>query len=275
LRLHLEVVPASGPAIAAGPLLIVHGLFGSADNWRTLAKAWAAGPVAPREVLAVDLRNHGRSPWSDEMTYPALAADLVELLDDRGLATVAVLGHSLGGKVAMTLALTAPHRVERLVVADIGPQAYPSSQEDVLAALQAVDPTSCGTRGEVDVRLAPAISDVGTRQFLLKSLERVDTGGFRWRLNLAALAAAAPALRQSVPDALAAAGVAVRPAADLPTLALRGARSRYLRDEDLPAMSGLFPRLEVATIADAGHWLHVDQPAAVAARVATFLAKSD
>lgn len=261
--------------MAVGPLLIVHGLFGSADNWRTLAKAWAADPLAPREVLAVDLRNHGRSPWSDEMTYPALAADLLELLDDRGLASVAVLGHSLGGKVAMTLALTAPHRVERLVVADIGPQAYPSSQEDVLAALQAVDPTTCGTRGEVDARLAPAIGDVGTRQFLLKSLERLDAGGFRWRLNLAALAAAAPALRQSVADALAAAGVVARPAVGLPTLALRGARSRYLRDEDLPAMAGWFPRLEVATIADAGHWLHVDQPAAVAARVATFLAKSD
>jgi esterase len=248
------------------PLVVLHGLFGSGENWRTLARGWAAPPPggAGRQVLAVDLRNHGRSPWTPTMTFGEMAADVVHLLAARGLARAAVLGHSLGGKVAMTLALAHPDRVERLIVVDIAPRAYPGVQEDVLEAMRVLDLSTLGSRGEADRRLAERLADRSTRQFLLKSLTTDEDGGYRWRLNLDAIAAATGDLRVAVQG----------PAVEVPTLVLRGERSRYVEDADLVALRSLFPRSSVATVAGAGHWVHADQPAVVAELVRSFLAST-
>lgn len=260
MKLHVEIHGEGSP------LVVVHGLFGSGENWRTLARAWAAPPPdgPGRQVLAVDLRNHGRSPWSATMTFAEMAADLVALLDARRLATASVLGHSLGGKVAMTLALAHPERVERLVVVDIAPRAYPQVQEDILAAMRALDPAAITSRGEADRQLAAAIPERAVRQFLLKSLEARDQGGYRWQLHLVAIAEAQPRLRAAVTGS----------PVEVPVLVVRGEHSGYVTATDVGDFQQLFPQVEIVTVPAAGHWVHAEQPAAVRALVTSFLTRS-
>jgi pimeloyl-ACP methyl ester carboxylesterase len=229
------------------PLILLHGLFGDGDNWRGIAAA-----LADRfQVLVPDLRNHGRSPHSPEMTFPVMAADVAELLAAQGVPAAAFLGHSLGGKVAMQLALNRPGLVRRLIVADMSPRAYAPLHLDILAALQALDAGSFTSRSEIEAVLAGAIPSERLRRFLVKNLARNAGGTFEWRMNVTALA-------DNYPHLLAAA-TGPQPYAG-PALFLRGGRSEYVPAADEPLILELFPRAQFRTIANAGHWVHTDAP---------------
>jgi pimeloyl-ACP methyl ester carboxylesterase len=252
MTLHV-IRQGDGPA---PPLLIAHGLFGSARNWGAMVRSLAdRGPV-----IAVDMRNHGQSPLDARHAYADLAADLAEVIVATG-APVDVLGHSMGGKAAMMLALTRPELVRRLVVGDIAPVPYGHTQQGYIDAMRGLDLRGLTTRGEADRRLAAAVPDAGIRAFLLQSLD-LKADPPRWRLNLDALEANMAAIL-GWPEADA--------CFDGPTLFLAGAASDYIRPEHRAAIRTLFPAARIARVAGAGHWLHADRPKAVSATVRAFL----
>jgi pimeloyl-ACP methyl ester carboxylesterase len=238
------------------PLLIVHGLFGSARNWGVIAKRLSAR----REVVAVDLRNHGDSPRSPDNSYEALAADLAETIDRIG-GRADVLGHSMGGKAAMVLALTEPARLRRLIVADIAPVAYGHSQLRYVEAMRAVDLDGVARRSDADARLAPAVPEPALRAFLLQSLA-VGPEGAAWKLNLDALGAEMPRIMR-FPE------IAGR--FEGPTLFLTGAASDYVRPEHRAAILARFPAAVFEAMPGAGHWLHAEAPRPFGDAVEAFL----
>ncbi|MCF6271999.1 MAG: alpha/beta fold hydrolase [Rhodobacteraceae bacterium] len=238
------------------PLLIVHGLFGSARNWRVLQKRLAK----KRRVVVVDLRNHGASPRHENNSYEALAADLAEVIRaEGGLADV--LGHSMGGKAAMVLALSAPGLVRQLIVADIAPVAYTHSQLPHIEAMQAVDLTQVSRRAEADAQLARYVSSAPLRAFFLQSL-MLENDGARWQLNLEVLGAQMPEI-MDFPD--------ISTRFDGPTLFLRGAGSDYVLPEMHEDILRLFPKAEFKSIKGAGHWLHAEKPREFQESVEAFL----
>ena len=256
--LHVDRYGPEPSAALPPPLFVVHGLFGSARNWAALTRRFAER----RPVRAVDLRNHGQSPWTDAHRYVDLAADLAQTIAAETAAPADILGHSMGGKAAMALALTAPERVARLVVADIAPVAYSHSQMPILRAMAGLDLTGLRRRAEADVRLAESLDDPGVRAFLLQSLD-LGADPPRWRLNLDALERHMPDILGWPED--------LGPPFPGPALFLAGAASDYIRAEHRPAIRALFPRARLARIPGAGHWLHADKPAETAAAVAAFL----
>ena len=231
---------------AGDPVIILHGLYGSSANWGSVARALAGR----HRLILPDLRNHGDSPHRPGMSYEAMAADVVELMDGLGLDAPALVGHSMGGKVVMTLALQRPHRVRRLCVVDIAPVSYPPHLDDILAALEGVDLARTTSRAEADRQLAGRVDSPMVRAFLLQSLGCHD-GRCRWRLNLPALRAGFgqlidfPALAGSYGG---------------PALFLAGERSDYVTEGHLPAIQARFPAATVERVAGAGHWVHVDAP---------------
>lgn len=244
----------SGPA-----LIILHGLFGSLDNWQTLAKQYAAH----FSVFIVDQRNHGKSPRDDgPFTYKALAEDLREFMEQQGMYAAHLIGHSMGGKVVMQFAAEHEGMVERMVVADMGIRAYPPHHEDVLPALRDFPFGEITRRQDADEWLAARITDYGTRQFILKNLDRDATGGFEWKFNF-------PVLDRDYARILE--GVDASFAVHTPTLFLRGEKSNYVRDTDFDAIRAVFPSAEFGTVAEAGHWLHADKPADFYAATLEFL----
>jgi esterase len=244
-----------GPSLA-----ILHGLFGSGRNWAGIAQRLAAH----HRVIALDLRNHGVSPWAETMGYAEMAADVSTTLNASGHRRFALLGHSMGGKVAMVLALGRVEDVERLVVVDIAPVAYQARHLAYVRAMRALDLGAIKRRAEADARLAPAIPDAAERGFLLQNLV-FDGGNARWRLNLAAIELAMADL----------VGFPVLPPAASyrgPALFVAGGRSDYLRPEHKAEIRRRFPVARIARIADAGHWLHAEQPQAFLDIVEPFLA---
>ena len=252
MRLHFKE-SGRGPAV-----ILLHGLFGSSDNWHYLALKLADS----FHVLAVDQRNHGQSPHSDEMDYRLMAADVNKLMDARGLASALVIGHSMGGKTAMQLALQFPERVEKLVVADMAPRPYAPAHELIFAAQLALDLEIFSSRQEIEDALAPAIPNLVLRRFLLKNLGRDAAGQFFWKINLRGLADNYGKLREAI------AGPAPF---RKPTLFIRGGKSDYIRPEDEPLIRQLFPRSEIHTVADASHWVHADKPEEFGRLVLDFL----
>lgn len=247
-----------------GPILVVlHGLFGSARNWAGLAQRFAVH----HRVLALDLRNHGCSPWADSMGYADMADDVCAVLEARVAAGapkhVAVLGHSMGGKVAMMLALRRPDWVAQVIVVDIAPVTYRHSHATIVAAMRALDLTVMTRRADVERALVDAVPEAGTRTFLLQNLVR-NAGGFAWRLNLAAIDAEMAGLT-GFPDL--ADGVCYPG----PALFIRGERSDYVQPDMEPRIQALFPRARIVTIAGAAHWVHADAPDALASAVEAFL----
>ena len=243
------------------PLPILHGLFGSGRNWTSIAQG-----LAPRHrVIALDLRNHGASPWAETMGYGEMAEDVRASLSARGYEHYALLGHSMGGKVAMMAALQHPETVERLIVADIAPVSYPMRHLGEVEAMRRLDLTGIQRRSQADVALASAIPDAAERAFLLQNLI-FDNGGARWRLNLAAIEEGMPALVDFPP-------IPASRIYDGPALFLAGGRSDYVQPDYEPAIRRFFPKAEIACVDKAGHWLHAEQPAEFLAIIGRFLSR--
>ncbi|ABV92565.1 alpha/beta hydrolase fold protein [Dinoroseobacter shibae DFL 12 = DSM 16493] len=246
-----------GAATEAPPLLIVHGLFGSAKNWGAIAKRMAQH----RQVLAVDLRNHGDSPHTQSHSYPDLAADLAEVIAAHG-GRADVLGHSMGGKAAMVLALSQPEMVARLLVADIAPVTYDRTQVGLIDAMEGVDLSAVTKRSDADAALAADVPDAPTRAFLTQSLDLRAEGGPRWRLNLATL-------RRDMPRIMGFPEIDGRYTG--PTLFLRGGASDYVLPAHGAEIERLFPGADRDAIPDVGHWLHAEAPGPFIARLTDFL----
>ncbi|HTV42243.1 MAG TPA: alpha/beta fold hydrolase [Candidatus Sulfotelmatobacter sp.] len=244
------------------PLVMLHGLFGSLDNWLGVAPKLAA----IFHLFLVDSRNHGLSPHSREMDYPLMAADLAEFLDAQQLDRAIVLGHSMGGKTAMQFALDYPARVEKLVVVDIAPRERPFEHEKIFKALLALDLAQFQSRREMEEVLAPEIPDLTVRRFLLKNLKSTDSPGatprFEWRIPL-------DLIYQNYPQICDA--IAPAPPFNGPALFLRGGKSHFLLEEDVPQIRKLFPQARIETIAAANHWVHADAPEEFLQRVVAFL----
>ena len=248
-------------ALTAGtgaPVVLLHGLFGAAKNLGQIARA-----LSPRAaVFSLDLRNHGDSPHAAAMDYPALAADVAETMAAHGLPTAAVIGHSMGGKTAMTLALTQPALVERLVVMDIAPVSYVDGFDAYVRAMQAVPLSPQLTRHHAEAALAAAVPAPALRQFFLNNL--ILGPAPHWRLGLAEIAVALPNLTSWTDPP------AARPYGG-PALFLNGANSDYVGAAADAPIARLFPHATRRTIEGAGHWLHAEQPAAVIAALEEFL----
>ena len=244
---------------AGPPVLILHGLFGSAQNWTTIGRRLGA----QFHVLALDLRNHGASPWARPMDYEAMADDVAAFMTAQKIAGAPIIGHSMGGKAAMVLALKAPALVPRLVVVDIAPVVRDTVLDPYIEAMAALDLSRIKRRAEADAALQPQIPDVMVRNFLLQNLVAVD-GGMRWRINL-------EVLHQDMPKI---AGFPAFPAGASyrgPTLVVRGAASDYVDDEELAAFGKFFPSFKLVTIPNAGHWVHAEAADAFLAAVTPFL----
>ncbi len=239
------------------PLVILHGLFGSLDNWFSIAKEL----VEHYTLYLVDQRNHGDSPHSEEWNYAVMVEDLKELIDDEGLEKIYLMGHSMGGKTVMNFAVTYPERVEKLIVADIAPRFYPIHHQTILEGLNSLNLSQIKSRKEADDQLAQYIPELGVRQFLLKSLTR-DAEGFAWKINLKVITEKI----ENVGEALAEGAVF-----EGPTLFLAGANSNYIQQKDLPDLEAHFPNYELEFIPNAGHWLHAEQPHAVVEEMRKFL----
>ena len=244
----------SGP-----PVLILHGLFGSGRNWAAIAKALAS----ERHVISLDLRNHGASPWAATMGYAEMAEDVVDFMDGHGLERAALLGHSMGGKVAMVAALSSPDRIERLVVVDVAPVARDSGLLSYVQAMRAVDLSRIARRNEAEPLLADAVPSAAERAFLLQNLQ-IEEGKARWRINLATIEQAMPEI-SGFPERL------LQESYPGPTLFVASAKSGYVRPEDEPVIHRLFPKAETVFIQGAGHWVHAEAPDAFLAVVQRFL----
>jgi esterase len=255
MNLHFEAVGEGRP------LIILHGLLGSADNWRSMSRRLGAH----YKVFAVDLRNHGRSPHSDIFDYDVMVADLREFVEQQALPRIMLLGHSIGGKVAMQFAIDYFERVDRLVIVDIAPKPYEPSQRYILEALRSLDLTRYKSFAEVDAALAAKVSGESLRQFLLKNLARDENGRLRWKVHLAAIDRNYDKLAR---------GLAPERTFDKPTLFIRGGRSNYIEDDDAPLIRQIFPQVEIATLAEAGHWVHVDLPKEFFQTVLNFLSRA-
>ena len=247
-----------------GPtLVILHGLFGMLDNWQSLARKWADH----YQVILVDLRNHGRSPHVPDMDYDLMAEDVAELLESLGVDECILLGHSMGGKVAMQAAFDYPELVTKLVVVDIAPRRYHPGHATIFAALDAVDPADISNRKEAGEAMSLHVSDPGIQLFLSKNLTRNPEGGFRWRMNL-------EAIREFYPRLIGPVGQA-GDAFEAPALFIRGGKSGYVQDDDWPLIDILFPQAELATVEGAGHWVHAERPEELMRVVDGFLATGE
>lgn len=227
------------------PLIIMHGVFGMSDNWQTLGRKWSEN----YEVHLLDMRNHGRSPHSEDFSYELMSDDLVEYMDSHNIEKARILGHSMGGKVAMLFSVFNPERTERLVVADIAPKPYKPHHQQILDALQNLDLQNIESRAEASEQFA--IKEEGTRQFLLKSLYWKDKGQLAWRFNVPVIA------REIVNVGEGLAGQAIYYG---PTLFVRGGNSWYIKDDDMDEIAIHFPEARLETIDGAGHWLHAEKP---------------
>jgi pimeloyl-ACP methyl ester carboxylesterase len=243
------------------PVAILHGLFGSGRNWASIAQKLAAR----YRVLTLDLRNHGASPWADTMGYAEMADDVRTTLRGHGVSRCVWIGHSMGGKVAMQAALTHGAEIDRLVVVDIAPVAYPARHAPYVSAMRALDLATIKRRAEADERLAGYVRDPAERGFLLQNLVFDPGKPPHWRLNLAAIAHQMPALVGTSP-------VSREARYSGPALFVGGEGSDYILPAYEPEIRRLFPNTAVHRIANAGHWLHAEQPQAFLDIVEPFLA---
>lgn len=245
---------------SGSPVIILHGLLGSLDNWHTVSTR-----LAERyQVFSLDQRNHGRSPHLDEMTYDAMAGDLGEFIRSENIGTAALIGHSMGGKTAMEFALRHPSLTSVLVIVDIAPRGYAPHHDHIFEALAAIDLARYSSRSEIDGALSAGIPSIPVRQFLMKNLARDEHNAFRWKVNLDALRRHYDELNRRIVSSVPYPG---------PTLFLRGSRSDYIEQADEPDIRTLFPKAEIVTV-DSGHWIHAEQPDEFLRVVVDFLTRS-
>lgn len=242
------------------PLIILHGLFGMGDNWVTHAKNWAD---LGWEVHAIDARNHGRSPHATVHNYDVMVEDTVQYLEAHGLENAVVLGHSMGGKTAMNLAVTHPDKVAGLIVVDIAPKAYPVHHQTYIDAMKSVPFSQIGSRKEVEAHLAKKVSSPGIRQFFLKSLYRPSKDTFAFRFNLDVLDNQLEFVGQELEF-----GYYMGP-----TLFISGAQSGYITEGDEEKIHEHFPNSDLEVIPEAGHWVHAEAREAFGQVVQSFLAQ--
>lgn len=240
------------------PVVILHGLFGMLDNWQTIAKKLAQN----YSVFIIDQRNHGRSPHADEFSYSVMAEDLREFLESQWIYESHIIGHSMGGKTAMQFALNYPDMVDKLVVVDIAPQRNEGNHTLIYEALLDMPINDIQSRKEAEDALSTRIKDFGVRQFLLKNLTREKEGGYRWKMNL-------PILHEKYEEVLR--EVNGDHPFDRPALFIRGGRSDYIHQDQLPIIQELFPEATLATVENAGHWVHAEQPKELLSLLQTFL----
>ncbi len=252
MKLHFKKF-GSGP-----PLIILHGVFGSSDNWKTLANHL----MSTFEVYLVDQRNHGLSPHSDDFNYQVMTDDLKELLDDEQIEKYSLLGHSMGGKTAMNFAIQYPEKIIKLIIVDIAPKRYPPRHQNILKGVHSLTLHEINTRKEADDLLSVTINNAGIRQFILKNLSRNPEGLFYWKINWKAIedniqAIGAPLLSHAVFSGK--------------VMFIRGAQSDYILNEDEPLLKKHFPNAVLITIKKAGHWVHAEQPAQLLALIKQFI----
>jgi len=245
------------------PLIILHGVLGVSDNWVTIGRRLAQKFT----VFIPDQRNHGQSPHSDTLNYYVLADDLIEFMEDHQIRNPILIGHSMGGKVAMKIALEYPQRISKLVVIDISPRRYPSRQEhiEIIQAMKEVNFDQVSSREEVDKIIAGKIRSEKIRLFILKNLYRIGRKRFGWRLNIEGIYRNIDAVAEPIDTAF---------KFDKPCLFIRGENSGYVRDEDIEPIVQFFPHAIVETIHDASHWLHAEKPDELCAILSNFLEKT-
>ncbi|HEY5615517.1 MAG TPA: alpha/beta fold hydrolase [Bacteroidota bacterium] len=243
------------------PLIILHGLLGSSDNWHTVGKMLGEH----FRVFALDARNHSRSPHSDVMSYADMANDVREFMQQMNLQSTHIIGHSMGGKTAMLFALTHPELVGKLVVVDIAPRAYDRKHDYIFDAVTALDVKQFSSRNAINEALSVNIPSETTRQFVMKNLARDDAGGFRWKMNLDAI------LRHydDINGALDASQHF-----DKPTLFLKSNKAGYVTQDDESAIKRMFPKAHIVGL-DVGHWIHAEAPEEFAKIVLDFLLKAE
>lgn len=229
------------------PIVILHGLLGTLDNWQTIAKQLAKNYM----VFIVDQRNHGKSPHEETFDYETMAEDLKEFMEAQWIYKATIIGHSMGGKVAMQFALNYPDMIEQLVVVDIAPKAYEGGHQAIFDALNGVDLDTLTERKAIDTQLKVMIPEDGVRLFLMKNLTRKKEGGYRWKMNL-------PIIYKNYENILAA--IESEDTMDEPTLFVRGELSDYVADDDMTDITEYFPNATLATVKKAGHWVHAAAP---------------
>lgn len=242
----------------ATPVVVLHGLFGTSDNWGTIGRELAEpddeGATA-LDVVLVDLRDHGRSPHTDAISYPIMAADVHALVERLGLKDIVLVGHSMGGKTAMAFAQRWPELIKHLVVVDIGPREHGNNQQHIVEALTTTDLAPGVGRKEVEAHIARHVKEPGVMGFLMKNLYWREEGQLAWRINVPLLAASMDAILAAIgPEQV-----------RVPTTFVRGGQSDYILREDIPAIKEQFPNSRIETVAYAGHWVHAQAPAEVMA----------
>ncbi|MDJ1479311.1 alpha/beta fold hydrolase [Cytophagaceae bacterium YF14B1] len=241
------------------PLIIMHGIFGLMDNWMGLSKVLSQN----YKVYLLDLRNHGRSPHSDEFDYEAMSQDLRKFMEEHAIENPHIIGHSMGGKVAMYFAgRFQPELFDKMVIVDIAPKYYPVHHRSILDALQSIDLQSLQSRTQADEVLAHSIPEMDVRQFLLKNLYRKDEGGFGWRFNLNILNQEIENVGEGLPEHF---------YSERPFLFIRGGLSHYIKDGDMDLILKHFPNAHLETVAGAGHWVHAEKPEELLTLVQDFI----
>lgn len=231
---------------AGEPLFILHGLFGSSDNWQTLGKRFAEHYT----VYFVDQRNHGHSPHSEAFNYALMADDFYELVTDLGVEHINIIGHSMGGKTAIAYAAKYPDTIRKMIVADISHKQYPPHHQQILAGLNAIDLTVIKSRGAADKKMAEFVEELGVRQFLLKNLYWVEKGQLGWRINI-------PVLTRTIEEI---GGEIEFDTIETDTLFVRGGKSNYILESDFKTIEEKFPNTTIYSIEESGHWLHAEAP---------------
>jgi esterase len=239
------------------PIIILHGIFGSSDNWLTQARILSSH----YHVFSLDLRNHGLSPKEDIFDYPAMVSDLHEFISDRQLDNAIVIGHSMGGKVVMNYALAHPEKLRNLIVVDIAPRPYDLEHYVIMDGLKAIPINTITSRGEADEILAGFVPEPDVRQFLLKNLQRKPEGGFTWKINL-------PVIDKNLKKI--GFDLQFNGKFEKPTLFIRGGRSKYIQDDDMKRIKEIFPAATLETL-DTGHWVQAEKPKEFVALVEKWL----
>ncbi len=250
-------------------IIVLHGLYGASDNWLSIAKTWQKD----YEIYLVDLRNHGRSPHSSNHTYESMRNDVLELMDSNRIRKAIIVGQSMGGKVAMQIAMDYPERVNALVIVDISPKDYSLENDEnvarhqkILAAMLSLDLSQIKKREDINELLVLTIPEERTRQFIMKNLKRNRDQTFSWKLNIGVIAKEILNITKGFSD-----NEIQKNISGFPVLFIRGEQSNYIQNTDVKRIAEIFPSAEIETIRNAGHWIHSEQPELLSNLVIDFL----